>query len=458
MSLNPEKGDMYLKNELISDPYNLLATYIADYDDCLLLLFNGDKRDYEQLKHHQNERLKLLERGDENSPWHRLCKAGIYIHWAFVHLRFNEQLKAAFNFRKSYLLLRENKELFPSFDYTNIFLGIEEATVGSIPDNYKWVASLFGMKGNVRKGVNTVEQFIHKHKQGDAFYEEAQVYAAYMNYYLLSDKNHAWQAVSSKHFDIADNLLFSFVKVNIALNFRKASEALSILQTTGFKKGYERYPIFYYEYGYTLLHKLDKDGINKFQLFIDKYHGRIFVQDAWQKMSYLYYLEGDMQNADNCRKKILTYSSPITDSDKQAARFAATIQWPEKTLLKAQLLTDGGYYERAYNLLIKQQADNYTKQGDKLEYYFRMARVYDELGNTDEAINYYNQAIRLGQERQEQFASRSALQLGFLYEKKNDNQKAIAMYRLALSMKNHDFKSSIDQQSKAGINRLDSSK
>ena len=455
MSLNPELGDKYLKKELISDPYNLLATYISDYNDCLLLLFNGDRRDYEQLKHHQNARLKLLERGDDASPWYRLCKAGIYIHWAFVHLRFNEQLKAAFNFRKSYVLLRENKRMFPKFEYTDIFLGIEEATVGSIPDNYKWIASLFGMKGNVVKGVNSLERFITNHHPGDPLYEETLVYVAYMNYYLLSDKERAWQVVSEKEFSTDNNLLNSFVRVNVALNYRKAEEAIELLQQPQNMAKYNKYPIFYYEYGYALLHRLDTGAIHKFQLFLEKYHGKIFTQDALQKIACVYYLADNMEEAQRYRKKILSYDNAITDSDKQAVRFAQGSSWPDKTLFKAQLLTDGGYYKRADRLLNVHDADSYSTVADKLEYFFRKARVNDELGKIDTAIHYYNKAIDLGKDREEQFASRSALQLGFMYENQGKRALAVDMYRLALSMKNHDFKSSIDQQSKAGINRLE---
>src|SRR5690606_34455114 len=157
-------------------------------DDCLKLLFNGNMADYEQLKHHQNQRLNLMDRGDEASPWHRLCQAGIYMHWALVHLRFNENLKAATNFRKSYLLLKENNRLFPNFAYNDVCSGIEEATVGALPENYKWIASIFGLKGGVQSGVQKVKKFIATHKKSDAFYTEALIYYAYLSYYVSSDK------------------------------------------------------------------------------------------------------------------------------------------------------------------------------------------------------------------------------------------------------------------------------
>lgn len=454
LSLQPEKGRAYLKKELMADPYNLMATYIADYDDCLLLLFNGNAIDYQQLKHHLDDRIALLERGDKTSPWHRLCKAGIYMHWAFVSIRFNENLKAATNFRKSYLLLKENKRLFPSFEYNNIFLGIEEATVGAMPDNYKWIASVFGVKGDVKDGVAKVKNFLSRHDANDPLYNEAMVYYAYLCYYILSDKELAWQAVNNSNFKTENNLVNSFVKSNIALNYRRANDAIHILHTASLLPAYRNYPIFEYEYGYALLHKQDEGATRKFNSFLANYRGTLFIKDTWQKLAYAYYLEDDMKMAIYCRNKINTAGSANTDSDKQALRFAKQQSWPNKTLLRAQLLTDGGYYKEAYALLMKTGAEDYTTAAGKLEFYFRMARVLDETGKTEQAIEYYNAAIKTGRERQEQFAARSALQLGFLYEKQGKNSAAISMFKTALGMDDHDFKNSIDQQAKAGINRL----
>lgn len=458
LALRPEEGKKFLKKELIANPYNLMATYIYDYNDCLLLLFNGNEVDYEQLKHHQDERLLLMDRGDESSPWHRLCKAGVYFHWAFIHLRFNEKLKAASCFRKSFILLKDNKKKFPDFPYNDLFFGIEEATVGAIPDNYAWIAALFGMKGDINNGMDKLNRFVAQHKPGDPFYEEALVYSAYTHYYLLSDKPAAWDIVSSADFATEDNLLNSFVKINIALNYRKAEVAKQLLKQAERIEGYGQYPIFKYEYGYALLHDLDDGAQEKFNSFLREYRGRIFVKDALQKLAYSYYISGNKKKALQAKERIINTSDANTDSDKQALRFAKQDQWPDIVLLKAQLLTDGGYYDKAYHVLSETAPSDYTTASHLIEYYFRMARVHEELGKTLAAVDYYTLTIEKGKDRPEQFAARSALQMGFLYEKKGNYKTAADMYSLAISMKDHDFKNSIDQQAKAGLNRLSSRK
>lgn len=431
-----------------------MCVYVADYEDCLTLLFNGDPVEYEKRKPNLDNRISLLNKGDKNSPWYRMCKAGVYMHWAFIGLRFDDRLKAASYFRKSFVLLKENQERFPDFEYDDIFFGIEEAAIGVLPDNYKWIASIFGLKGDLQQGANKITGFVKAHTQDDIFYREALVYSAYLNYFLLSDKEEAWRIVNSKEFKTKDNLMNAFVKANIALNFRKADEAKAVMEEAQFNKYYYTYPVLDYEYGYSLLHRLDTLSINIFKQFLANYKGGAFVKDAHQKLAYANYIFGRPETAIWYKKQIGSVGVTITDADKHAERFSENPDWPNKVLLRSQLLIDGGYYKRAYKMLSSYTAQDFKKDSEKLELYFRWARVNDELGNREEAIANYNKAIKLGVFRQEQFAARAALQLGFLYEKEGQNKEAFLMYEKALSMKNHDFKNAIDQQAKAGISRL----
>src|SRR5690606_12273250 len=101
---------------------------------------------------------------------------------------------------------------------------------------------------------------------------------------------------------------------------------------------------------------------------------------------------------------IISEGTANTDSDKQALRFAQQDTWPDKTLLKAHLLTEGGYYEQALGILHTVGTEQLKSMPSALEYYFRLARVHDELNRNSEAIEYYNKTIKIGKSSQEQFA------------------------------------------------------
>jgi tetratricopeptide (TPR) repeat protein len=122
-------------------------------------------------------------------------------------------------------------------------------------------------------------------------------------------------------------------------------------------------------------------------------------------------------------------------------------------LLKARLLNDGGYHNEAYKLLANKTESSFDKIEEKLEFSYRIARIFDDLGKDEEAIQKYLIAIKIGANRKEYFASRAAYQIGQIYEMRGLKEQAIAYYQKCIEMEDHEFKDSLDQRAKAGIAR-----
>jgi tetratricopeptide (TPR) repeat protein len=82
-----------------------------------------------------------------------------------------------------------------------------------------------------------------------------------------------------------------------------------------------------------------------------------------------------------------------------------------------------------------------------------MGRIYDGLGRWNEALSAYQATIGIGAEMKEYFAARAALQAGYICEQRGDKTGAINFFEKCLSLKDHDYKNSLDQRAKAGIER-----
>lgn len=456
MALQHSEAVSILKQEITANPDNLIPAYLADYGDCLRLLFNGNKDEFEQWQRNYDRRLDLMYKGDENSPWYRFCRANIHFHWALVHMRFGEQFKAAIRFRKSFLLLKENMNRFPDFEENRVLFGLEEAAAGTIPDSYKWLASIFGIKGNVNRGVASISNYLRAHSNGMApMYDEAMIYYVYLKFYLQSKPDVAWEYINAPGFLEPDNLMRSFVKANISLNYRKSEVAFNVLKDATAIKEYSSYPVMDYELAEALLYRLDYSCVNFYQRFIATYRGRHFIRDAWQKVSWVAYLQGNRKVAEFSAERIKETGTSETDADKTALKFAERKVWPNAALLEVRLLIDGGYYKMALSKIQNIPQSQLNGITERLEYNFRYGRIFEELGNTEKAFQFYKAVIDEGRTRSEYFAARSALQMGFMYERSNKKADAIAQFRECLKMRNHDFQSSIDQQAKAGLNRLE---
>ncbi len=462
MALRMADGRLAIQQEQKKNPQNLMATYIADYEDCLVLLLNTDKKEYERRKAGMDGRLAALSNGDVTEPWYRFCVAGAYLHRAIVNVKFGEQYKAAFNFRKSFALLKENLRLFPEFEYNNTVAGLQEAVVGSLPGSYKWLAGVFGIKGSVRNGTEKLAAFVHTHSQADPLYAETQLYYIYTRFYLLAETDQVWQILNSNEWGAQHNLLKAYVTTNIALDHRHADAALAMLMAASSNEQYAQYPVFDYQQGMAMLAKADTNATFYFARYLKNNRSELYVKDAWQKMAYVWYVNNNERKANYCRRQILSGGSTRIDADKQAQRFAMSGVWPHKILLRARMLIDGGYYEQALALLQQTNAALLKNAADKAEYYFRLGRVYEEMVHAQANVHYYKEALAAykvamseGAGRQEQFAARAALHIGKIYEALQLDKEAVAMYTICVNMPEHDFQNSIDQQAKAGINRIE---
>jgi tetratricopeptide (TPR) repeat protein len=207
--------------------------------------------------------------------------------------------------------------------------------------------------------------------------------------------------------------------------------------------------------GSALLLRLDPSCLTYLNRYISRNKGGLFTKDALQQAALAAYLSGDGTRASAYRSRILQEGNLYTDADRQAQRFAKSNVWPQQLLLSARLLIDGGYAAQALQKLRTTRAEAFANPGDKLEYNFRLGRGLEETGAAAEAVQVYQRVINAGSERPEHFAARSAIQMAGIYEARGQKVEARRYYQTALSMRDHDFQTGIDQQAKAGLARLD---
>lgn len=453
MALQASEADKILKEEISKNPNNLIPYYLADYNDCLGLLFNGDKADYTAIRTKVQERISLLENGPKDSPWYRFCLANMQLHWAIVQIRFGDNLKAAGRFRKSFLLLKENKNRFPHFAENKVLWGLELAVAGAIPEQYRWIASIMGIRGDIHRGVSEIAHYLNS-KEPKLMQEEAMIYYAYLRFYLQNQPESAWRYINGPHYREEGNLMRSFIKANLALNYRKAEQAEKILQAALLLPDARAYPILQYEIAEAKMAHLDFRCTSAYRYFVEHHKGQHFIKDAYLKLAQCHFLLGEKEIAEQQLAKLLGRGISITDADKQAQNFAEKPKWPKPQLLQVKLLIDGGFYLKALQLIQNIDPKHLEDNAHVLEYNFRYGRIFEELSNPEKAHLFYDATIEIGRYRKEYFAARACLQKGLMHERSGNKKEAARMFQECLSMRHHDAQNSIDQLAKAGLNRL----
>jgi tetratricopeptide (TPR) repeat protein len=154
-------------------------------------------------------------------------------------------------------------------------------------------------------------------------------------------------------------------------------------------------------------------------------------------------------------KRVEDKEASSGEEDKQALREATSNQLPNVALLRARLLFDGGYYDRALHELLDRNLKKIIQSSKDIpEYHYRLGRIYQEKGEDEKALSYFDKAIGEGKRLPYYLAANAALQSGLIYEEKKDLANAEKYFRLCLEMDYPDYKTSIDLKARAGLQRL----
>lgn len=454
-SLKLENGQRLINVARQQNPDNLIPDLLEGYIDFFVLFFNEDPVEYKKRKQSFEKRIDRLDDGPANSPYYKYCLSVAYLQKATVAIKFGERWTAGWNFRKAFGLIKDNRRRFPHFLPNDMIYGPMEVVVGVIPDGYKWMASLLGMRGSVKDGMTLMRNFVNSSDATAKFFStEAIFYYCYLTFYIENKPEEVFNLIDRKNLDVVNNHLFAYLAANLALNNKQTAYARNIILNKNPSSEYLNTPVWDFEMAYVKLHHLElPEATTYFERFLRNFKGNFYVKDAYEKLSWCYYLEGNMPAAEKARQLLLKKGNTDTDADKQANREAKTGRWPDVLLLKARLLNDGGYNKEALSLLYGRTNNDFSSGIDKLEFNYRIGRIYDDLGRDTEAIQYYQMAMQLGANLTEYYASRAALQIGYIYEKQGKKSTAISYFHQCLDMDNHDYKDSMDQKAKAGIAR-----
>ncbi|MFM2305450.1 MAG: hypothetical protein RLZZ367_119 [Bacteroidota bacterium] len=437
------------------NPDNLITIYLQNYIDFLRIYTSDTRALYDKLKTNKEIRLSQLMAGDPGSPYYLFTQAEVNLQWAALSIKFGEYVNAIFEIRKAYKALEQNQNRFPDFKANKKSLGVLYALLGSVPDKYKWGLNLLGMEGSVQKGINYLKEVTEYGRSNDFIYQEETItFYAFLLLHLQNDAETAWTVLQQNGFPKKDNLMNVYTCAHIGIYGKHTGPALQLLLNRPTSSAFTSFPFLNYLTGLAKINQLEPDADSYFKQYIAEYKGDNHIKSAYQKIAWGYLLKGDTTNYRHFMGKVLRYGGNTLDTDKQAQKEAESNRMPVASLLRARLLFDGGYYERAAGEMNRLTENSFANTEEQTEYYYRTARIYDEWNKKDSALVLYSKAIDKGKTLPRYFAANSAFETGKIYEARGDTLKAEQFYNLCLSFENHEYKNGLDQKAKAGLNRI----
>lgn len=437
---------------------NAAYAYIGNYSDFLRAFISEEKSDFTRLKDRIDNRLAILDRVPDANPWKKLAHGEMLLQYAMMKFKWGEYLSSAYYFRKAFFLLEDNRKQFPEFVPTLKALGFFHAAIGTIPENYKWLSNLIGLRGSIQQGCKELQYTqmkVKSHPEWDFLFDEVTFLNAFARGHFQKDYKGALAALYDPVFgESGRGGLHVFIIANTFSAMGNYDEALATLGS--FRSDSNAYPLLYLHYmrGQILLNRLEPVAEKHFNKFVSQYRGNSFIKSAWHKMAWIRLLKGDTKGYSECMSRVKSAGTDFTDEDKQALREALTGEVPDVTLLRARLLFDGGLYNLSQQALNSRGDESYNIPRHRAEYTYRLGRIHDKLGEKNLAIQYYSSTYENWRTESWYYAANSALMLGTVYEEMGNTDKAREWYRKTIALRNHEYQNSIDQKAEAGLSRM----
>ncbi len=437
---------------------NGLRIFLDDYADMMTLLITDDEAQYNAWVTRQDQRLDQLRRLNSQSPYYRLTQAEVRLHWAFVKLKFGREMSACWDIIKAYKLLAENQKRFPAFIPTYKSLGLLHVLIGSVPDNYVWVARLLGLRGSVQQGLTELSRAA----QDPALRTEARLIDLLIRAYILKFSNADTRQLAQLVAEQPDNALLPFFGAAISLKNGQSEQALAYLTHRPIGPAYLPVPIAENLMGDIFLQKGQyADAAGRYAHFLTAYQGQNFLKDTHYKLFLCDWLAGNDAAALPHLRRVTVAGRTVVEADKAALKFADSFlkrgaSANQKVLMRARLATDGGFADEALAQLEPLRETSFLTVAEKAEFNYRMGRIQQRRDQSDAAIPHFIRAIAGcdGTTEVLSFGATSALQLGYIYQQKKDWAAARTYFKKALSYPKHEYKNSIDNKARAALDAL----
>ncbi|SNC62047.1 hypothetical protein SAMN06265337_0593 [Hymenobacter gelipurpurascens] len=453
LKMRPAAARSLLRPELARTPTAAGPLLVADCLQITELLISQDATGYQATIDAQDQRLSTLEKSGEAGALRAYARAEIRLHQAAAQVVFGHEVQGAWSLRQSFLQMQAVVQRFPQYLPARKTLGMMQFFIGSLPENYRWFLKLLGLPGSVETGLQNMRLAA---SQPNDFQLEARLILALLEETYYKKPEAALQLVETLHHQQPDNLLLGYLRVSLHKKQHHTDAALAAYRACPSGPTYLALPYLHHMAADLLLYQGQyAASARENQQFLTNYSGQHYRKDAAFKLYLAAWLAGDATSAEKYRRQIDMGGRTVLEEDNYAQRFFEEKLPLNRTLTRARLQIDGGYYHDALRTLNSFRAVRTTPLRDRLEEPYRRARAYHLLGHPDSARLLYARTIALAGSAPYYFAPQSALQLGYLYQLEGQKNTARVYFKKALSYPKHEYKNSTDTKAKLALKELE---
>jgi hypothetical protein len=420
-----------LQKEKVANPQNGYTIYLEHYCECIELIVTEDINIYESLIDNYAERMEQMDHLDNGSPDNAWLQAEMLFQTGLAQVKFGTRINGVYKMLSSYERIKEHRKKYPQFWQNKKLTGIFNIILNNIPPFLRWAADMFGFSGDSVLGIYQLQEYGSKAKDLPGLAEES-VIMINLGYLLTQKEEEGFRFMAGQDATIMNVTLVKYLYSNAASFAYKNDLALKLLAEIHQNDLQVSFYAIPYSMGRAKLNHLEKDARIYLEAFLNNYSVLDYKKAACNRLSYCYLLEGNMEKYEEYRAKVATVGQTLRDRDQEAILESNTTLIPHTGLLKARLLCDGGYFLQADSILNSINPVLLDNPSYQIEYHYRKGRILQLTGKPDPAIDEFNKAFEQGKSLPYTYATRSALQIGKIYEEMKNYSSAQQWYEHCL--------------------------
>ncbi len=416
-----------LLQEKNANPQNGFIIYLEHYCESIELIITEDERIYEKLINSYGERMTLMDRLDDGSPYNSWLQAEMLFHTGLAQIKYGTRLSGVRKMLGSYKRIREHRAKYPQFWQNQKLTGTYNIILDFIPPFMRWATDIFGFTGNSELGIYQLSQYYERARGIPGLAEEAVLFTS-LGYKLSWKDKEGFDFLAGQDEHLLSNTLVKYLYAMAATYTYRNDLALKLLAEIHQDRLQVEFYSLFYMTGRCKLNHLEQDANIYLEHYLENYPGLDYKKDACNRLSFYYLIQGDGKRSDEYRARVALVGQGLRDRDQEAILESTPGIVMHAGLLKARLLCDGGYFEEALGVMKSIDRAQLDEVAYRLEYHYRMGRILQLGGNPEKAIPELSGAFEEGKSLPYTFATRSALFLGKIYEEKNDYRNAADWY------------------------------
>lgn len=446
LKLNFKKSDSLLYN--ISIKNKAAEAYVKSTNFFLNALLNNYTDDV--LKNDSlSYFLDIVNSNENDSPWINYFQIEILTMKSLINARLDNKMSSVYSIYKASKLTKSSLSDYPNFAPIKTLHGFQLCTFSQIPDNYKSIASFFGIEGNYEEGITEISSSLNNINSSIIKNKSEFIY-------IFSQKefgNNNTVRISNKVDNYQQYPVMIYYEAYLQYkdsNIEKAKEIL--LKNEDVWQNKMNY--LNYFTGKLLTFSIDSLAKNYFSKFLENTKTDNFKISTYRYLAYLELINGNNIEYSEYVDKIEnnTFNS-ASETDKSALNEISNNK--EITLIKTQLLYDGGkYIEAEKTILSKPKNQICNNENDFIIYYYRLGSIYLKLDEIKNASENFERCTKFVFNNNFHYQANAFLHLGEIYIKENKKEKAKLHLEKCLDLEDFPYSYSIHNKAEALLDNL----